>query len=501
MDKQIAIIDLGSNTTRMIIMAYTPRCCFKLVGETRETVRLAEGVGDDQMLQPRAMQRAIEALKMFSKLSSASGVDYVVAVGTSALREAANQGEFLHRLKRESGLDMRILSSEEEAYYGYLGVVNALPIEHGFMIDIGGGSTEIAEICDRTFHQYFSQQAGSVRFTERYINSDPISKKNLRALQEGAATAFAGVDWFKAAPGKMLAGVGGTIRALAGIDQKRRRHPIDRVHGYVLTRAALSAIINTLRVKNQVQREAIPGLNRDRADVILAGSIILHQLMIQSGFEEVFVSGQGLREGLFYEHFLSGQERPLFPTMREFSVLNLAHLYNSETHHSAKVRELSLALFDQLQLLHGYGTWERELLAYAAELHDIGKQINFYDHHKHSAYLVVNSGLQGFQHREIALLALLTRIHRKGGISNEFDAILREGDSERVMRLGSLLRIAEYLERGKSQVVQTLRVEPAADAIRVRVQAAGDATVELWDANRRTNLFEKAFGRKIEIVQ
>ncbi len=501
MDNHISIIDLGSNTTRMIIMDYEPGCCFRLAGEVRETVRLAEGVGADGVLRPQAQQRAIEALKMFAKLSHSSGVQHIVAVATSALRESVNKDEFLALLKRESGLDMRVLSTEEEAYYGYLGVVNSLPLTDGYVIDIGGGSTEVTAVQDRSFQQWFSQQAGVVRFTERYVNSDPINKKHLRALQEAATTTFAELDWLQDAPEKLLTGVGGTIRALARIDQKRHRHPIDRVHGYLLSRASLNTIVNILRSKSQQERMAIPGLNRDRADVILAGSVILLQLMRQGNFEVLQVSGQGLREGLFYEHFLADQPRHLFSNMREFSVRNLMHLYAEETHHAEKVRELSLSLFDQLQLLHSYGTWERELLAYAALLHDIGKQVNFYDHHKHSAYLVVNSALQGFSHREIALLTLLVRIHRKGGVSNEYDAILEDDDIERVIRLGSLLRIAEYLERGKSQVVQNLRIEPVDSTIRVRIEAAGDATIELWDANRRTALFEKAFGRAMEIVQ
>jgi exopolyphosphatase/guanosine-5'-triphosphate,3'-diphosphate pyrophosphatase len=186
--------------------------------------------------------------------------------------------------------------------------------------------------------------------------------------------------------------------------------------------------------------------------------------------------------------------------MRGFSVQNLARIYNYEALHAAKVRELSLSLYDQLRPLHGYGEWERELLGYAATLHDIGVAVGYYDHHKHGAYLVMNSALQGFSHREVILLAMLVRLHRKGDVIVEaYRDILHPADAERIARLAALLRLAEYLERSKSQVVQGLHVEMG-ESIRVVTRSIGDATVEIWDANRRSGLFQKAFGKQIEIV-
>lgn len=501
MEERIGIIDLGSNTTRLIVIAYRPQQSFRLVDEVSEVVRLAEGMDENRMLQPQPMRRAVESLKMFHSFCQATGVQHIVAVGTSAVREAANQADFLTVMKEETGLDLQILSGEEEAYYGYLGVANSLTIRNGYVIDIGGGSTEVTEIYGRSFSRSFSQQAGIVRFTEHYIHSDPISKQDFRSLEKSVTEAFTGLDWLRAAPGYILVGVGGTVRNLARIAQKRNRHPIGRMHGYVMTAQALDTTIGQLRRKDITERKNIPGLNRDRADVILAGAIILRHLMSKGNFERIVVSGEGLREGLFYQHFLAGQATPLLPNVREFSIRNLAALCNYEQQHTAKVSEISLSLFDQLRTLHGYGAWERELLEYAAILHDIGVQVGYYDHHKHSAYLVVNSSLHGFSHREIAILTMLVRIHRKGSVdTREYRNILDESDSERIARLGALLRIAEYLERSKSQVVQGVEVDIGADCITMHVQTAGDATVEIWAANRRANLFQSAFNCQIEII-
>jgi exopolyphosphatase/guanosine-5'-triphosphate,3'-diphosphate pyrophosphatase len=500
--ERIGIIDLGSNTTRLMVMAYEPQRWYKLVDEVSETVRLAEGMKDDALLQPQPMRRSIEALRMFQAFCRGSGVEHVVAVGTSAVRGAANQEEFLEQLRAETGLELRVLSEEQEGYYGYLGVINSLPMTNGYVVDIGGGSTEVTEVYRRNFSRTFSQQVGIVRFTERYINSDPISKKDFRALEEGVASAFAELDWIKAVPGYIMIGLGGTVRNLARIAQKRENHPIGRIHGYILTTNMLDTIIRILKRSDQSEREAIRGLNRERADVILAGAVILRHLMQKGDFQQIQVSGEGLREGLFYEHFLGDNDPPVFANVREFSVRNLTRIYNYEEAHTRKVQEICLHLFDQLRPMHGYGAWERELLSYAALLHDIGVTVGYYDHHKHSAYLVLHSSLHGFTHREIALLALLVRLHRKGSVdTREFRSILAEDDEERAARLGALLRIAEYLERSKSQVVEDVHVQMEADGVKIQVEANGDATVELWDANRRANLFMSSFGCAVEIVE
>jgi exopolyphosphatase/guanosine-5'-triphosphate,3'-diphosphate pyrophosphatase len=498
--ERIGVIDLGSNTTRLMVMSYTSHHSFRLLDEVRETVRLAEGVGEDGQLKPAPMERGVEAMKLFHSFCRSTGVQRIVPVATSAVRDAANQAEFLIRVERESGLKLRVLSTEQEAYYGYLGAVNALDLRDAFLVDIGGGSTEVTAIRGRAFLRSFSAPAGVIRFSERYVRSDPISKSDFKELEAAAAAIFADVDWLSHTSGTILAGIGGTIRTLADIDQKARHYPLDRVHGYTFTRERLEHSIEMLRGMNQRQREGVPGLSRDRADLILAGAVIVQQLMRRGRFEEITVSGQGLREGLFYEQFLVGESPPLFADMRGFSVQNLARVYSYEAIHAAKVRELSLALFEQLRPLHGYGEWERELLGYAASLHDIGTVVSYYDHHKHGAYLILNSALQGFSHRELLMLALLVRYHRKGDIAVEaYHDVLQSGDSARIARLAALLRLAEYLERSKSQVIQGLQVE-LGDTIRVVTRANGDATVEIWDANRSAGLFKKAFGRNIEIV-
>jgi exopolyphosphatase/guanosine-5'-triphosphate,3'-diphosphate pyrophosphatase len=199
---------------------------------------------------------------------------------------------------------------------------------------------------------------------------------------------------------------------------------------------------------------------------------------------------------------LQDRKPPLFDNVREASVYNLARLYDYEVTHADKVRELSLSLFDQLQPLHGYGSWERELLGAAALLHDIGVQVGYYDHHKHSAYILLNTGLPGFNHREVALLTVLVRAHRKGDVkTGDYKAVLERDDTTRAEQLSALLRLAEYLERSKSQVVRRIEVALEDTTVRLLIHADGDPIPEIWNASRRAGLFEQAFGRSLEIIE
>jgi exopolyphosphatase / guanosine-5'-triphosphate,3'-diphosphate pyrophosphatase len=498
--QRIGVIDLGSNTTRLIVMGYVPHHSFRLLDEVRENVRLAEGIGADGRLKQAPMERAVATMRLFQQLCQSSEVQQLIPAATSAVREATNRDAFLARVEAEAGIRFRVLTAEEEAYYGYLGVANSLNLGDAYMIDIGGGSTQVTLMRGRRFVRTTSQPIGALRLTDRIISSDPISTKEFKTLEQTVTSHFADIDWIAAPGPRDLAGIGGTIRTIADIDRKLAGYPLGLTHGYRFTRDRLAALIERLRGMTLHQRKDLPGLNHDRADLILAGAVILHTVMQRGNFEQVTVSGQGLREGLFYEHFLAGEDPPLLADIRTFSVQNMARTYNYESIHAAKVRELSLSLFDQLVPLHGYGSWERELLNHAATLHDIGLAVGYYDHHRHGAYLLLNMALAGFSHREQVMLASLVRYHRKGDIDvGDLEAVLEEADSMRIARLAALLRLAECLERRKSQVVQGLHVE-IGSTVRVMAHTVGAADVEIWDADRSTGLFRKAYGRDMEIV-
>ncbi len=500
MTRKIGIIDLGSNTSRLIIMAYTPGVAFQLIDQLRERVRLSEGMGAENILRPEPMARTIRLLNVFRMLCEANGIDTIVATATSAVRDARNQAEFLDRVQKEAGLSLRVLSGDEEASYGYLGAVNSLPIQNGLVIDIGGGSLELGRVKDRQLAQTASLPLGAVRLTETFIRNDPPKRVDLRMLDRYIDAMLGSIDWLKSGSGGTLIGLGGTARTLAKIDQARRHYPLDRLHGYTVSLTSIENILHDLEQLPLSRREKVPGLSSDRADVIIGGTLALTRLMHQAGYHEMTICGQGLREGLFYEQFLKDSGTALVPDVRAFGLANLAYLYNIHWPHARHVQQLAVSMFDQLKALHHFGPFERSVLSGAALLHDIGVSIDFYDHDQHSYYLILNAELPGFSHREIALMALLAKYHRHGTPSvDAFRGLLTQADENRVRKLSALLRLAEYLERGRTQVIQSITCRARGKVVNLIGRTRGDASMEMWAADQNADLFKQTFHRDLVI--
>lgn len=504
--RRLGIIDLGSNSARLMVAHYAPGQAFKITDEVARRVRLSEGMAADNQLHPAAIKRALETLRMFQAFCTASGIKRIVPVATAAVRDAANRSEFLEKVYEQTGLRFRVLSGEEEARLGAVGVINSLGLHDGLVMDVGGGSAEVSEVRGGRFRRGLTVPLGAVRLTELYLANDPVKSADVARLADHLDTSFELLDWMRLKADAQFVGVGGTARALARIDRELRGYPLGLTHGYELELSRLEKLMDRLRGLSAAERaRKIPGLQADRADIILAGAMVLARALRRAGAKQLLVCGQGLREGLFYQEFLDQADPPVMRHLREFSVLNLCRLYGYEKTHVDHVTRLSLSLFDQLKKQHGYGQWERGLLWAAAHLHDIGTVVDYYDHHKHSAYIIFNSGLPGYTHREIVLIALLCQYHRKGNPSLEdYTAVCETGDVSRVKHLTALLRLAEYLDRSRSQPVTALTVETInrrRARLRVHTRARSGAEVEIWEAQRNADLFEATFGCSLEILR
>ncbi len=504
----VGIIDLGSNSARLMVAHYRPGYAFRITDEISRRVRLSEGEAAEGRLQPEACARAIETVRLFKAFCDAHEIKRIVPVATAAVRDAANRKEFLTELKAATGVRFRVLGGEEEAYFGVLGVVNGVGLREGLVMDLGGGSAEVSRVAAGKFQRGQTTPLGSVRLTEMFFSGvDRVSRDDMGRLVHYVRPFFDALAWMDLAHSRgagRFVGVGGTVRALARIDREQRQYPLGLVNGYELELKRLEALIERLAdmpVSERARR--VPGLQPDRADIILAGALVVREALRRAGAKHLVVSGHGLREGLFFREFLRPSDQPVLHNLREFSVLNLGRLYNFDAVHAGQVAQLSLSLFDQLAERHGYGPLERESLWAAGQLHDIGTVVDYYDHHKHSNYIIMSAGLPGYSHRETALIALLCLYHRKGTPTADQLSILSEPDAlQRVSRLASLLRLAEYLDRSRTQVVARLRLRyDGREKLRLwaHVRPGADAQVEIWEAQRNSELFEAAFGCKLEI--
>lgn len=495
--RRIAIIDLGSNTARVIVMKTVPGYTYRLEDEIREVVRLRQGM-TERGLSEETMIRAIFTLRLFKRFCESLEVDTILPTATSAVREGANGPLFVERVRREVGLSLQVLDGEQEAYYGTIGILNEAPLREGIVLDIGGGSAQISEVRHRRFYRGQSVTLGALALTEQFIENDPPTEAECEAIQAEIEQQLDKIAWLKSKRGPLV-GLGGTIRNMAKIEAARQNYPLNTLHGFSLGRASIEESIAQFRELPLDRRRKISGLKSDRADIILPGAMVLLTVMKRLGVEQLTISQNGLREGLFFEQFWQHLSYPVIADTRCFSPLNMARNYQYQKHHAAHVRYLTRRLFEQLAPLHGYGLPERALLDAAAVLHDLGTIISYDSHHKHSQTLIINSGLPGYTPRETALIALLARYHRSGTPDvSDYKLLMQPGDEELLTRLAAILRLAEFLERGRNATIDDVVVAWDDDALHFTVIADEYPAVELWQTEwNAVPLVEEAFGRQV----
>ena len=496
-------MDLGSNSFRLVVFTHTDDW-WKRTDEIYEAVRIGQGLEASGELGAKPMKRALQAIDVFAHFCRAQGIGPadIKAVATSAIRDASNQREFLHRVSDETGLDVRVLTREEEAYFGYLAAVNSTTLADGAVLDLGGGSLQLVEVKGRLADDIGSWPLGSVRMSEHFLAGDEgTSKKERKALRAHIEETLAEDAGWLPRSGRRIVGIGGTMRNLATAAQAEAGDPSYGIQGYRIERDALDDLIAKFKSMSASDRGNVKGVKSARADLILAGAIVVQSVLELGDFDAIEVTEAGLREGIFFGSYLDG-DPPLFDDVRRASVLNLAARYHVDPAHTEHVAKLATGLFDQLAAagLHPGDPTERELLVAACVLHDIGMSVDYDDHHKHSRYLILNADLAGFEPREVALIAQAARYHRKGTPDfGELDSLTIEGDAERLDRLATLLRLAEDLERSRDQTVHTVHAAQDNGTIRLELEAEGSASVERWAVEREVDLFDRAFHRKLKV--
>jgi exopolyphosphatase / guanosine-5'-triphosphate,3'-diphosphate pyrophosphatase len=503
--QRTAVIDMGSNSFRLVVFQHEPGSWWSLTDEIREPVRVSAGMGDENVLQPEPIARAVATAAVFSSFLRASGVERVDAVATSAIRDARNRDDLLAAIRAATGLGVRVISGAEEAWYGYLAIVNSTTLADGFGIDVGGGSVQVTRIADRRLVEAESVRLGAVRMSEAFLPGDRVKPKQLRALRDHVARTLAEFEWWHAGESDRLAAIGGTVRNLASAVQKRMDLPDVDEQGFVLTRDALEELIELLAERPASERGAIPGIKPDRGDVILGGALVVAAAMEHGGFAELEVAEAGLREGVFFEHLLGDRAPPLLDDVRRSSVENLAQRFRTDPPHVEHVARLSLGMFDVLQEagLHDLGAGDRDLLWAAGMLHDVGMTVDYDDHHRHSHYLILHAGLPGYSPRELELIALIARYHRKGmPDAGELGALRRADDPERLRLLSSLVRLAEQLERSRDQTVASVRVLRTGKRVTLAAvpRAGADPRVAIWAAQRGAGLLSEALECPVDVV-
>src|SRR5579883_1352736 len=521
-ERILAAIDVGTNSIHMVVVRIQPDLpAFTIVAREKTTVRLGDRDRQTGNLTDEAMERAMDALKRCQDIAKSLNVEQTIAVATSATREAPNGRDFLQRVEAELGLWINLISGPEEARRIYLGVLSGMNFNEQphIIIDIGGGSTELILGDGREPRTLSSTKVGAVRLTAEQITTDPISNTEFQTLQayiRGMLERPVEELQAQLQPGETLrlVGTSGTIETLAIIHARAKTGAVPSpLNGYEFSLKDLRETVNRLRRLSVVERMQIPGINDRRAEIILAGALILQEAMTLLGMESIVICERSLREGVIVDwmltHGLIEDHLRFQGSVRERSVLKTADKYQVKLDYSEHVANFALSLFDQTQgVLHTWGEEERELLWAAAILHNCGHHISHSAHHKHSYYLIRNSDLLGYTETEIETIANLARYHRKSAPKKKHESY-RNLTSKRhrrvVDQLSALLRLAVALDRRQIGAIKRIICQPhpetqAFHLILQPTKPEDDCALELWSLNYKKASFETEFGLKLVTV-
>lgn len=514
----LGAIDIGTNSIHMVVVKINAQIpSFSIIAKEKDTVRLGDRDPVTGNLTQEAMARGLAALKRCQNLAKTLKADQLIAVATSATREAPNGGEFLRKIEDELGIIVDLISGQEEARRIYLGVLSGMDFRgkvHA-LIDIGGGSTEIILGDSQEARFLSSTKIGAVRLTQEFIHSDPINIRELIALQAYVRGMLERpVEEFKQALQEgekpILVGTSGTAETIALIHatEKQGIEPLT-LNNYQIPRRDIEAILNRLLTMNYSQRSALPGMSERRAEIIIAGVVILVEAMKMLNIDSLTICERALREGVIVDWMLQHgyiEDRLAFQgEVRPRNVYKIAHKYQVDLPHAEKIADFALNIFDSTKNhLHYWGNLEREYLWSAAILHNSGLYISHSAHHKHSYYLIRNAELLGFSEIEIELIAQIARYHRKSKPKRKHESYASLSDYHRkiIKQLSAILRLAIALDRRQIGAIKTLECRYDEEYRQLHLHLIprypdDDCALELWNLDYKKPIFEQEFQVKV----
>ena len=510
MAMRIAALDLGSNSFHLLVADVHPDGTFETVAREKEVLRLGDVVAAEGRITDAAADRVVAAVRRFSRLAEAAGATELIAKATSAIRSAPNGSEVVDRIEVETGVEVDVISSREEARIIFGAIRASVSIDPGpaLCFDLGGGSVEVM-VGDRSGLLWAtSQNLGVGRLTAMHLHTDPPTVADLGRMESHVRGALGPVAHEVARYAPTVAiGSSGTLSDIVAVATAQRSGsaPPRQRNQMTATRAEIEALHARLVVMTSSERRRLPGLEGTRADLVVAGSVFATVAMDVFDLDALTISGWALREGIVLDIVGNHEpddwsDDPL--ALRRAAVAGLARRCSSDIRHTSHVAALAQDLFDATLGIHGLGPDDREMLDYGALLHDIGQHVSRKGHHRHAAYLVEHGGLRGFSPDEVQFLAALVRHHRRGEPkpSEPLYGSLTHEDRSRVRRLAAILRVADGLDRGRQQVVDHVTAEIGEELVILRLQVHGDAELELWGARRKRDLLELVFERDVELA-
>jgi exopolyphosphatase/guanosine-5'-triphosphate,3'-diphosphate pyrophosphatase len=495
-------IDVGSNTVRSVVVEVPVGGPHRVIDDERAMTKLGRGLETTGMLDPEAVEESVSALKTMIKIGRNLGANEVHAIATEAVRRASNGQELLDRLREEAGLEVEVVSEEEEGRLVWLSAASmAKDMPFAVVLDIGGGSVEVIQAVRGEPASIVSLPIGARFMTERFVTGDPVADKSFKALKRHIRRSLRGAVTPLEPGVPSIIGSGGTVSAIAAMVGGLRGKRYESLQGVEISRADVMQLLGILSHSTAEQRLAMPGASADRSDIILAGTLVLAEVMKLFGASKVLVNARGIREGIVLDALLSDGAITPVPDTRQ-AVRDLGHRYRYDRDHAEQVARLATDLFDQLSQPLGLDPSTRPLLEAAATLHDIGYYISYDRHHKHSHHLILHSGLPGFTQRQLAIIAAVGRYHTKALPKRSHPEVssLEPKDRALVRTLAAILRIADGLDRGRGGRIISVKATDDGSTTRLDVAGAEDLHAELYGVDKKKDLYEEVFGRRVVVV-
>ena len=495
--QKVAIIDIGSNSIRLVLFEIYKNHSFRVVDDIKENPRLGEGIFINGLMKKENMDRALEALILFKSLCDHNEVTEILAFGTAAVRSAKNSSDFLAEVKKQCNFDITVLTGEEEAKYSFFGAINSLDIIDGLLIDMGGASCELVHFENREIKNSVSLNFGSLSLMEEFLLKDSITPEKEEQLNLYLEKEFSNVPWLKSLTNVALIGVGGTIRNLGKIHMKQKNYPIENLHNYFIEKTDFNKLYDFLKDKDYREKQKVEGLAKSRADIVGGASFVFSKLIDYANLTGVNISGKGIREGFLYNHL--NERGKKLDDVFSYGLFNVCERYRINREHGEAIHKTFLELFEKFAILHKLEKNEK-IIKSLSYLCLSGVNISYYDHDLHSFYTVLHSRLDGVTHKELLITALASsQQNKRNTLYETYKNFLTEEDIYTINIYGILISFSKTFNRLHEREVNEFGVTIDNENVFVEVFSKEPITLEVKIAMESSRRFEKLINKKLHI--
>ena len=497
---RIGIIDIGPSSLRLMLTEVDENGYFQIIDELKTPIRLDYDLVSTCGICNENFNTILSTLRAYKSLCTVSGAKKVFAVATESLRDAKNKDILLPTIKKELDIDIKVLSCDEEIYYNFLGVRRSMYIENSLLVEVAATDTHLAWIKDNTIIKSTTLPIGSVNLTYKFNLNDRISSTDLNTAIEFIDSFLYNIDWIKDENFDSIIGIAAIIRNIGKIDRFRKRYPFDIPHNYELSDQDIKEIFNIVKCKDFKQRKKLDGMDPEVSDIIVGGSLIFKKIVNTVNCDKIKISGRGLREGLMYEYLKKNYT--IDDDILDYSINGILTTLNANKNHAANVFKITTKLFNDLKPLHKLSDEFYNIIKTSTFLHDCGISINYYSHHKHSFYIILNSYINGLSHKEILMSAAIAASHRFNSYQialAPFSSIINQLDLKTIKLIGTLVKIAEGLDRSLVGAIKDLDISFNEESVYIKVHSEIDVDFEIRQALRAKEKFKEVYNRNLII--